>query len=181
MMIMEPVYLGFDYGTTNIAVGYITEEEGTRIDETFFLKLDPAADPLDIHDQIGDFINNEVFAAMSNKAIQAPWYSFIESTFSGPNKRTYQRMTRVAHSIYIYVGRDGHVQYLDNNVWRKVLFGKGNIKKDKAQEWAFKRWPELQGFPKYSSGHRADSLMIAEAGKRLVESNAIEQKARGPR
>lgn len=167
-------YLGFDYGSTNVAIGEIVGDSAY----TYFTKFDAGKDPYDIHMIIEGFMEGSLLG--SYPYLKPNHYAFIETAFKGPNARTYQRMTRVGHSIYVLMNEYGNgvqVEYLDNNVWRKVLFGKGNTKKDVAQEAAYAWWPQLLDLPKSQRGHCADALLIAAAGKKIIEGRANEQKA----
>ncbi len=90
-------------------------------------------------------------------------------------------MTRVGHSINIAIAERGaRARYLGSTEWRKGLFGKGNKSKEDCQDWAFKAFPELREFKKGEQGHRADAMMIAEAGRLLVENGTIEEETPGP-
>jgi len=176
----QRTFLGIDFGTSNVAVGEITHFTGN--DKTYrkshFIKFDPAIDPYDIHHEIDKFIDDIVLAD-GYQYLKGDYYAFIESVIKGPNARTFQRMTRVGHSVNIALADWGvRVEYLDNNTWRKELFGKGNTKKEVAQDWAYDNYPELLEYLKGQRGHRADALMIAEAGKSLVESRIEETVSR---
>jgi Holliday junction resolvasome RuvABC endonuclease subunit len=174
----DNTYLGFDFGTTNVAVGYIPEDDFEGIGELqYFLSFDPAMKPYYIHERIEEFLTSET-GLFEDEAVWSPHYAFIESVFKGPNQRTFQRMTRVAHSLDVILSNLGiYTHYLDNHVWRKVLFGKGNYNKEAAQEWAFERWPDLLDLKKAQQGHCADAMMIAEAGRLLVENGTIEKES----
>lgn len=59
-------------------------------------------------------------------------HAFIEGVFKGPNVKTYEGMVRVAHSVYLLLSEYGNgvsVSYITPSEWRKIIFGKGNIKK----------------------------------------------------
>lgn len=164
---MKPykTYLGFDYGTTNIAMGILSDDA-----QTYFRRISQPQMPYWMHTQVKHFLTyfEDEFPWTSN--IKEPAVAYIESAFKGPNAKTFQGMTRVAHSINTVLADRGiECHYIDNNTWRKVLFDKGNTKKEVAQEWAYERWPFLLDLPKSERGHQADALMIAEAGKRLIE------------
>ena len=175
----EPVtYIGFDYGSTNVAAGWLDFMEGY---DSAFITFDSKINPYKIHKKIVRWLLEEVVATYDCQVL-CPTYVFIESAFKGPNSDTYKKMIRVGHSIEVGIHEFDpvdpqiiphasiHVQYLDNNTWRKVLFDKGNTKKEIAQEWAYEQWPFLLDLPKSERGHQADALMIAEAGKRMTEN-----------
>ncbi len=180
-MIFENTYLGFDYGTTNIAVGFIMWDGEDWLRDTFYTKLDSKLDPYSTHSKIERFLSSDT-GLFEDESVFSPHYAFIESAFKGPNSKTFAAMTRVAHSINIILSSKGVMcKYIDNNTWRKVLFGKGNTKKEVAQAWAYKQWPYIfEGMKKSEMGHQADSIMIAEAGRLLVENGTFEQEVHRP-
>jgi Holliday junction resolvasome RuvABC endonuclease subunit len=155
-------YLGFDYGTTNIAMGIITEGEC----KSYFRLLNKPREPYWMHQQVKHFLKYFEDDFPRESQIKQPSIAYIESAFKGPNSKTFQDMTRVAHSIHILLASWGiECHYIDNNIWRKILFGKGNTKKEEAQEWAYEKWPFLLEYKKSERGHRADALCISEAGR----------------
>lgn len=171
---LDATYFGFDFGTSNVAIGIITPEEETFTD---FIKFNSEANPYDIHYTIENWIYSNF---IEDESVWSPHYAFIEGVFKGPNFRTFSRMTRVAHSLNILLAQKGvSVQYITPAEWRKILFGKGNTKKEYCQEEATKMWPELLEFPKGEIGHRSDAMMVAQAGKQM--GVPIEQKTKIPR
>lgn len=169
----DATYFGFDFGTSNVAIGMITEEDETFSD---FIKFNSNADPYDIHYTIEKWLYSKF---LEDESVWSPHYAFIEGVFKGPNQRTYSRMIRVAHSLNILLAQKGvSVQYINPAEWRKILFGKGNIKKEDCQARAIKMWPELLEFPKGEIGHRSDAMMVAQAGKNT--GVPIEQKTEIP-
>ncbi len=168
-------YLGFDFGTTNITMGLI---RGDHI-ETHFTKFKPDIDPYALHDTVGDFLDEHLPYEVGGYPNH---FAFIEGVFQGINPRTYQRMVRISHSLYIHLkefGNDMHLDEMRVQVWRKLLFGKGNTKKEVAQEWAYNEWPLLLDYKKSERGHRADALCIAKAGRLLTEEYEKEARPRG--
>ncbi len=181
-------YLGFDYGSTNIAVGQIEVVPDEVWINSAFTTLDSRAEPDQMHKQVGRFLFEKVLRTYDCSILQ-PHYVFIEGLYKGPNANTFLKMARVAHSINVcmssqmYEEEPEHtevkVQYLNPAEWRKALFGKGNIKKEECQEWAYSEWPWLLDYKKSERGHRADALCIAKAGRLLTEEHEKEARSRG--
>lgn len=162
------MYLGFDYGTTNVAIGII---EGNNY-RSHFMKLNNTVSPYDTYLSLAGMMHISMFYPTWFDVFPDKTYVFIEDIFKGPNANTYKNMARVAHSLDIVASdMKAITQYIGVQVWRKALFGKGNTKKEECQEWAYQEWPFLMEYKKAERGHRADALCIAEAGRLLTEEH----------
>lgn len=142
---------GVDLGTGNVSISAVA---GTGV-STYHLKFNPASRPFDIHETIREFID----------PIEPRGMVFIEGIFKGPSMRTYERMTRVAHSLDVVFGEHHcSTEYVNATSWRKTLFSDSRIKKELAQKWVIEQYPILLHTPAGERGHRADALCVALAG-----------------
>ncbi len=153
-------FWGCDLGTTNVALSYLEGEKAY----SYFSEFKPDLDPYEIHTVLKDHADG---LPLEEGDVLA-----IEAVFAGPNQRTFARMTRVAHSVnLLFAERGARVFYLDNNAWRKILYGTSRIKKEACIERALERWTFLGQYPKKTRGHRSDSLSLALAAREIYKES----------
>jgi hypothetical protein len=160
-------FWGCDLGTTNVSLARVTT--GSEEVESYFVNFLAGLDPYEIHNIIKEF----VWGLWIDPRDQF----FVESVFMGLNVRTYSRMTRVAHSLYVVLKDVGcEVEFIDNNTWRKVLFSDAKVKKDHGVKWALEKFPQLGEYRRQERDHRADAACIASAGMKM-RTGVIESQS----
>lgn len=160
-------YWGADYGTTNLALVGIDPETGGY--GHIFVRFG------------ADLSAHELYRALEPRVGEAISLGCrvvaVEGVFKGPSVRTYGRMVRVQFAVELLFGLAGRLVIGGPAVsWRKLLFGRGSIKKEEAQALAAGLFPGLAGLPKDRRGHLLDASLIALYG--LMKDRG-EEYARG--